>query len=190
MPLVHFEMQSGSNNILQEMNRKHTVQDYLKTIDKLKKVNPKLKFSSDFIIGYPTETYEDFQQTLNLMNNIKFINSYSFIFSARPGTPAYNLEMVNEKEAKKRLVEFQSLADKIKINYRKELINKNAKVLFENKAKNENKYFGRDEYFNSVIVESKSNLIGKIKDVKILTVNQNTLFGEINSNLNQTNYAA
>jgi len=190
MPLIHLPVQSGSNKVLKAMNRKHTIKEYLKVVEKLIELRPNIKFSSDFIIGYPTETYEDFQQTLNLMNNIKFINSYSFIFSARPGTPAYNLEMVNEKEAKKRLVEFQSLADKIKINYRKELINKNAKVLFENKVKNENKYFGRDEYFNSVIVESKSNLIGKIKDVKILTVNQNTLFGEINSNLNQTNYAA
>ena len=190
MPLVHLPVQSGSNKVLQSMNRKHTIKEYLKVVEKLIKFRPNIKFSSDFIIGYPTETYEDFQQTLKLMNNIKFINSYSFIFSARPGTPAYNLEMVSEKEAKKRLIEFQLLADKIKINYRKELINKNAKVLFENKAKNKNKYFGRDEYFNSVIVESKSNLIGKIKDVKILTVNQNTLFGEIISNLNETNYAA
>ncbi len=161
MPLIHLPVQSGSNKVLKAMNRKHTIKEYLKVVEKLIELRPNIKFSSDFIIGYPTETYEDFQQTLNLMNNIKFINSYSFIFSARPGTPAYNLEMVNEKEAKKRLVEFQSLADKIKINYRKELINKNAKVLFENKVKNENKYFGRDEYFNSVIVESKSNLIGK-----------------------------
>ena len=190
MPLVHLPVQSGSNKVLKAMNRKHTIKEYLKVVEKLIEFKPNIKFSSDFIIGYPTETYEDFQQTLKLMNNIKFINSYSFIFSARPGTPAYNLEMVSEKEAKKRLIEFQFLADKIKINYRKELINKNAKVLFENKAKNKNKYFGRDEYFNSVIVESKSNLIGKIKDVKILTVNQNTLFGEIISNLNETNYAA
>ena len=190
MPLVHLPVQSGSNKVLKAMNRKHTIKEYLKVVEKLIEFKPNIKFSSDFIIGYPTETYEDFQQTLKLMNNIKFINSYSFIFSARPGTPAYNLEMVSEKEAKKRLIEFQLLADKIKINYRKELINKNAKVLFENKAKNKNKYFGRDEYFNSVIVESKSNLIGKIKDVKILTVNQNTLFGEIISNLNKANYAA
>ncbi|MDC2986582.1 tRNA (N6-isopentenyl adenosine(37)-C2)-methylthiotransferase MiaB [Candidatus Pelagibacter bacterium] len=190
MPLVHLPVQSGSNKVLQAMNRKHTIEEYLKVVEKLIKFRPNIKFSSDFIIGYPTETNEDFQQTLKLMNNIKFINSYSFIFSARPGTPAYNLETVSEKEAKKRLIEFQFLADKIKINYRKELINKNAKVLFENKVKNDNKYFGRDEYFNSVIVESKDNLIGKIKNIKILNVNQNTLFGEIISNLNQTNYAA
>ena len=102
MPLIHLPVQSGSNKVLKAMNRKHTIKEYLKVVEKLIELRPNIKFSSDFIIGYPTETYEDFQQTLNLMNNIKFINSYSFIFSARPGTPAYNLEMVNEKEAKKR----------------------------------------------------------------------------------------
>ena len=81
--------------------------------------------------------------------------------------------MIN-KDAKNRLIQFQKLADKIKINYRKNLINKTASVLFENKIKNENKYFGRDEYSNSVIVESHENLIGKIKNVKILKVNHNT----------------
>ena len=97
MPLIHLPVQSGSNKVLKAMNRKHTIKEYLKVVEKLIELRPNIKFSSDFIIGYPTETYEDFQQTLNLMNNIKFINSYSFIFSARPGTPAYNLEMVNEK---------------------------------------------------------------------------------------------
>ena len=93
MPLIHLPVQSGSNKVLKAMNRKHTIKEYLKVVEKLKKARPNIKFSSDFIIGYPTETYEDFQQTLKLMNNIKFINSYSFIFSARPGTPAYNLEI-------------------------------------------------------------------------------------------------
>ena len=85
---------------------------------------------------------------------------------------------------------FQNIAEKIKSDYRKNLIDKNLKVLFENKIKNENKYFGRDEFFNSVIVESDVNLTGTIKDVKIKNVNRNTLFGEKISNLNSTNYAA
>ena len=88
MPLIHLPVQSGSNKILKEMNRKHTVQDYLEIIDKLKAVNPKVKFSSDFIIGYPGETENDFKNTLNLLNKIEFINCFSFIFSPRPGTPA------------------------------------------------------------------------------------------------------
>ena len=190
MPLIHLPVQSGSNKILDSMNRKHTIEEYLFILKKLIKVKSNIKFSSDFIIGYPGETSSDFESTMKLMNEIKFINSYSFIFSARPGTPAFDLNIVDQIETKNRLLQFQKLADKIKIDYRKNLINKTASVLFENKIKNDNKYFGRDEYSNSVIVESHENLIGKIKSVKILKVNHNTLFGDIIFNTNQTNYAA
>ena len=190
MPLIHLPVQSGSDKILNSMNRKHTIKEYLDIIKKLKKANSNIKFSSDFIIGYPGEDYSDFQKTVNLMQEVKFINSYSFIYSARPGTPAYNLKSIDQKEAKNRLMYFQNTAEKIKSDYRKNLIDKNLKVLFENKIKNENKYFGRDEFFNSVIAESDVNLTGKIKDVKITNVNRNTLFGEKISNLNSTNYAA
>ena len=122
MPLIHLPVQSGSNKILKAMNRKHTIEEYLEIIEKLKKVKPNIEFSSDFIIGFPGETYDDFQKTIKLMKNVKFINSYSFIFSARPGTPAFNLEKIDEKDAKKRLIKFQNIAEKIKINYRKSLI--------------------------------------------------------------------
>ena len=190
MPLIHLPVQSGSNKILKEMNRKHTIEEYIDIIERIKKVKPDIKFSSDFIIGYPGETNNDFQKTLKLMNNIKFINSYSFVFSARPGTPAYNLTNCDQNDAKKRLKNFQVAAEIIKSKYRNNLINKISTVLFENKTKNENEYFGRDEYFNSVIVESDLNLIGEIKNVRILKINQNTLFGEIVSNLHRKNYAA
>ena len=190
MPLIHLPVQSGSDKILNSMNRKHTIKEYLDIIKKLKKANSNIKFSSDFIIGYPGEDYSDFQKTVNLMQEVKFINSYSFIYSARPGTPAYSLKSIDQKEAKNRLMYFQNTAEKIKSDYRKNLIDKNLKVLFENKIKNENKYFGRDEFFNSVIAESDVNLTGKIKDVKITNVNRNTLFGEKILNLNSTNYAA
>ena len=86
------------------MNRKHTQTNYLEKINKLKKVKPNIKFSSDFIIGYPGETEKDFRETLQIMTDIKFINSFSFIFNARPGTPAAKLEKVDEKIAKQRLL--------------------------------------------------------------------------------------
>ena len=190
MPLIHLPVQSGSNKMLEEMNRKHTVEEYLAIIKKLIKVKPKIKFSSDFIIGYPGETDVDFKKTIDLMTKVGFINSFSFIFSARPGTPAFNLNKVDNKVAKDRLIEFQRIAEKTKTNYRKELIKKTAKVLFENKMKTGNNYFGRDEYFNSVIVNSHIDITGKIKNVKILKGNQNTFFGEIVPNLNQNDYAA
>ena len=190
MPLIHLPVQSGSNNMLAAMNRKHTIEEYLKIIKKLKNINSSIKFSSDFIIGYPGETSEDFKQTEKLMKYVKYINSYSFIFSARPGTPAFKLDRINQSEAKKRLISFQSTAEEIKTNYRKTLIGKISNVLFENKTKDGNKYFGRDEYLNSVIVKCNESIVGKIKKVKIISGNHNTLYGEIFSNLNQDNYAA
>ena len=91
MPFIHLPIQSGSNKILKLMNRKHTVEQYLDIYDRLKKINPKIEFSSDFIISYPGETEEDFNDTVQLIKKIKFINSYSFIFSPRPGTKASEL---------------------------------------------------------------------------------------------------
>ncbi len=190
MPLIHLPVQSGSDKILKAMNRKHNIEQYMKIIKKLKKLNINIKFSSDFIIGYPEETAEDFNKTLNLMKKIGFINSYSFIFSGRPGTPAFKLPKVDNIEAKKRLIQFQTVAGNIKRKYRETLINETRAVLFENKIKNDNKYFGRDEYFNSVVVESNEKLTGMIKNVKILESNQNTLFGEIISTINQKKSAA
>jgi len=190
MPLIHLPVQSGSNKILEVMNRKHTIEEYLIIIDKLKKVNSNIKFSSDFIIGYPEETLEDYKQTEKLIKNVNYINSYSFIFSARPGTPAFKLKKVNQSEAKERLISFQKIAEQIKTKYRETLIGRISNVLFENKTKEGNKYFGRDEYLNSVIVKSNESLVGKIKKVKIVSGNHNTLYGEALSNLNQNNYAA
>ena len=179
MPLIHLPIQSGSNKILANMNRKHTVQEFIRKISKLKKVRPTIQFSSDFIIGYPGESEKDFRETLQIMTDVKFINSFSFIFNARPGTPAAKLETVDEKIAKQRLFKFQEISTQIKRNYRKELLNKTSLVLFENKTKIGNNYFGRDEYYNSVIVESNDSLVGKIKKIKIQEINNNTMFGNI-----------
>ena len=189
MPLIHLPIQSGSNKILKSMNRKHSVEDYLNLVNKLKRLNPAIRFSSDFIIGYPGETDKDFNDTLKLLKEVEFINSYSFIFSPRPGTPASKMEKIDENLAKERLKIFQKSAGELKMKYRKELFNKKSSVLFENKIKGkENEFFGRDEYLNSVIVKSQSDLIGKIEEVDILEGNQNTLYGKIEKKFN--NFAA
>jgi len=190
MPLIHLPVQSGSNKILKNMNRKHTIEEYLEIIKKLKSIKSNVKFSSDFIIGYPGETEDDFEKTIELMKEVKFINSYSFLYSARPGTPAFNLDKIDENIAKERLFLFQNLSKKIKTEYRENLLSKTMTVLFENETKEKNKYFGRDEYFNSVIVESNENLVNKIKKIKIIKINQNTLFGEIDMHSIQNNFAA
>ena len=190
MPLIHLPVQSGSNKILRSMNRKHTVEEYLMIIEKLKKANPLVKFSSDFIIGYPGETQRDFEETLNLLTEVKFINTYSFIFSPRPGTPASKEKIMKEEIARERLMIFQKKAQEIKLTYRKTLFNQTSKVLFENKSKDKNQFFGRDEFQNSVIVKTEENLKGKIKDVKIIDGNQNTLFGEIVQSIDKKEFAA
>ena len=190
MPLLHLPVQTGSTKILKNMNRNHSIKQYLEIINRLKEKNSSIKFSSDFIIAYPGETKDDFEKTISLVKEVGFINSYSFIFSPRPGTPAGNLQEVDTKIAKERLFIFQHIADEIKKNYRKKLINSNAKVLFENKMKNENKFFGRDEYFNSVIVNSMEDLTGKIRNVKINQCNQNTLFGEVITDTQHKEHAA
>ena len=190
MPLLHLPVQSGSTKILKNMNRNHSIKQYLEIINRLKEKNSSIKFSSDFIIAYPGETKDDFEKTISLVKEVGFINSYSFIFSPRPGTPAGNLQEVDTKIAKERLFIFQHIADDIKKNYRKKLINSNAKVLFENKMKNENKFFGRDEYFNSVIVNSREDLTGKIRNVRINQCNQNTLFGEVITDTQHKEHAA
>tara|TARA_B100000963_G_scaffold293791_1_gene264275 strand:- start:8258 stop:9556 length:1299 start_codon:yes stop_codon:yes gene_type:complete len=191
MPLIHLPVQSGSNKILKNMNRKHTIEEYLELIQKLKKVNPTIKFSSDFIIGYPGETENDFQETINLIKDVKFINSYSFIFSARPGTPASKMKMIDYKLAKERLNLFQKLAGEIKLRYRKNLFNKKSIVLFENATSNKNEFFGKDEFSNPVVVRSKEKLTGQIKQVKITNGGHNTLFGEISGNFhNKKEFAA
>ena len=103
MPLVHLPVQSGSDKILKLMNRKHQVKDYLNIYKKLKKINPAIRFSSDFIIGYPGEDEKDFNNTLNLIKEIEFINSYSFVFSPRPGTIASKLQLIDNKISFNRL---------------------------------------------------------------------------------------
>ena len=178
MPLLHLPIQTGSSKMLREMNRKHTVDDYLNIINKLIKAKPAIKFSSDFIIGYPGENDEDFQKTIELMKQVEFINSYSFVFSPRPGTPAGKLTLIDNVITKERLIEFQDLAHKIKMKYRKSLINKKIKVLFENKTLKENKYFGRDEHNNSVVIPSEKDLTGQVHEILISECNQNTLFGK------------
>tara|TARA_B100001057_G_scaffold348602_1_gene349991 strand:- start:4057 stop:5385 length:1329 start_codon:yes stop_codon:yes gene_type:complete len=185
MPLVHLPVQSGSNKILDLMNRKHTVDNYLKIFNDLKEINPNIEFSSDFIIGYPGEEEMDFNDTLNLVKEVKFINSYSYIFSPRPGTIAANLDLIEKKTSMQRLEKIQTLLYENQISMNKSLENKIINVLVENITDDGNKVFGRSEYMTSVIFNGKDKDIGKILPVKIIKSNRSTLFGELEVNLNQ-----
>ena len=182
MPLVHLPVQSGSNKILKLMNRKHTIQEYLSIYERLKKINSNIEFSSDFIIGYPEENDDDFNCTMELIEKVRFTNSYSFIFSPRPGTVAAELELVDKQKAKERLKIIQKKLSEIQINKNKSLEGKTLKVLVENKMKDKNKLFGRTEHMTSVIFDGDSDHIGKIIEIEITSSNQNSLFGKIKEN--------
>ena len=179
MPFVHLPIQSGSDRILKMMNRKHTVNYYLNIYEKLIKINPDIKFSSDFIIGYPGETENDFKETLNLVNKIKFINSFSFIFSPRPGTKAAELEITDKDKLKNRLITIQDKLFSNQIELNKSFEGKTLEVLVENKLKNQNKYFGRNKFLNSVIFDGNESHIGKLIKVNVEKSNQNSLFGKV-----------
>ena len=182
MPFVHLPIQSGSNKILKQMNRKHTVEKYMEIYEKLLKINPKIEFSSDFIIAYPGETENDFNETLNLVKKIKFINSFSFIFSPRPGTKAANLDQIDKEIAKERLLKIQKYLFKFQLIKNETFIDKSIDVLVENKLVGQDKFFGRNQYMNSVIFDGNKNLIGKNLNIKIEHVNQKSLFGKIEKN--------
>ena len=179
MPFVHLPIQSGSDRILKMMNRKHTVNYYLNIYEKLIKINPDIKFSSDFIIGYPGETENDFKETINLVNKIKFINSFSFIFSPRPGTKAAELNITDKDKLKNRLITIQEKLFSNQIELNKSLEGKTLEVLVENKLKNQNKYFGRNKFLSSVIFDGNESHIGKLIKVNIEKSNQNSLFGKV-----------
>ncbi len=181
MPLIHLPVQTGSNKILKLMNRKHLISDYIRTYEKLKNINPRIEFSSDFIIAYPGESDDDFMATFNLIKNIKFINSFSFIFSPRPGTTASNLDLIDKKISLERLEKVQKQLFNHQIAMNKSLENREIEVLVENKTEKSAQFFGRSEYMTPVIFDGNDKEVGSIIKVKVKSSNQNTLFG-ISSN--------
>ena len=178
MPFLHLPVQSGSDKILKSMNRKHTIEQYLDSIDKLKKINPEIKFSSDFIVGYPGESEKDFNDTISLIKKVNFINSFSFIYSPRPGTPASRMKMLDIKIQKKRLIILQNLLEKIQIKKNYDKIKKVEEVLVENRLKNQTQYFGRTRDLTPVILNNISDDdIGNIIKVRIDKCDKKSLFG-------------
>jgi len=176
MPFLHLPVQSGSDKILKLMNRKHDLNYYLSIIKKLEKINKDIKFSSDFIVGYPGETESDFEDTITLIKKIGFVNSYSFIFSPRPGTPATNKKLNDLTESKKRLQKLQSILESFQLEKNKKYRGKYCEVLVENKLDMQEKYFGRTKCMSPVIFESDSCKPGELVNVKIASINQNNLF--------------
>ena len=174
MPFVHLPIQSGSDEILKNMNRKYKVKDYIKIIEKLRLSRKDIAVSSDFIVGFPGETDEDFENTIKLINEVNFSIAYSFCFSSRPGTPSSKLtNHIEEKIKKERLEILQNLLKKQQEKYNNSFVGKNLSILFEKKGRHSKQYIGRSIYNQSVFMNSNENLIGKIINTKI---NRNTNF--------------
>ena len=177
MPFLHLPIQSGSDRILKLMNRKHNRKYYLSIIERLKNVNKDIKISSDFIVGYPGEIEKDFKDTIELIKKIGFINSYSFIFSPRPGTPAAEKKLNNLVESENRLRELQNILENFQCENHKSYLQQDCEVLVENKLNKQERYFGRNKYMTPVIFESDNCKPGDLVNVKIMSFNQKNLFG-------------
>jgi len=182
MPCLHLPVQSGSNKILLSMNRKHDKEYYFSIINKLKKINKEIKISSDFIVGYPGESEKDFNETIDLVKKIGFVNSYSFTFSPRPGTPAAKKTTSNIEENDKRLKKLQNILENFQLINNKKYLNKHVEVLVENKLNNQEKYFGRTKYMTPVILQDDNCKVGDLVKVKIMSFNQKNLFGIYKNN--------
>ncbi len=178
MPYLHLPVQSGSDSILKAMNRRHTSGDYLKVIDKLRSANPNLGFSSDFIVGFPGETDADFQATLDIVNNVKYIQAFSFKYSRRAGTPAALMpNQVEEKIKKERLDILQDLLFSYQLKFNKESVGKVMPVLFDMKGRHKGQLIGRTPYMQNLHAELGKECLNKIINVKITDATTNSLSG-------------
>lgn len=183
MPYLHLPIQSGSDKILKAMNRRHDSSAYLRVIDKLKAANPKIGMSSDFIVGFPGETDEDFQKTLDIVNKVKYIQAFSFKYSRRPGTPAAVMDnQVEEKVKKERLDILQNLLFDYQNKFNQSCVGKTMPVLLEQKGRHKGQLIGRTPYMQNLHVETKSDNINKIINVEVQQATTNSLSGKEISN--------
>jgi tRNA-2-methylthio-N6-dimethylallyladenosine synthase len=180
MPFLHLPVQSGSNKILKSMNRSHDRDFYFKIVDKFRKYQPDIAFSSDFIVGYPGETDRDFEDTLDLVRRVQYAQCYSFKYSPRPGTPASMIdEQVPENVKAERLAILQELLKEQQLQFNNEYIGQTIDVLFDKLGKHEGQIIGKSPYLQSVVVRENSCIIGDIKPVKITQSGLNNLVGTI-----------
>ena len=179
MPYLHLPIQSGSDKILKAMNRRHTSGDYLRIVEKLQKANPDLRMSSDFIVGFPGETDEDFQATLDVVNQVKYIQAFSFKYSRRAGTPAAIMpNQVEEKIKKERLDILQTLLFSYQEAFNKSCVGKVMPVLFEQKGRHKGQLIGRTPYMQNLHIETESANINKIINVEVTEATTNSLSGK------------
>jgi len=180
MPFVHLPVQSGSDRLLAVMNRRHTADDYRRVIDRFRAVRQDIAFSSDFIVGFPGETEEDFLATLALVTQIGYAGAYSFKYSPRPGTPAADMrETASAAEMDERLVRLQELIDSQQSAFNRAMIGNTVDVLFERAARNPGQIVGRTAYLQPAHVMAPADIIGQVLPVRIESLERYSLLGEL-----------
>lgn len=183
MPYLHLPVQSGSDKVLKAMNRRHTSGQYLDIIAKLRDANPDLRFSSDFIVGFPGETDTDFQATLDIINQVKFIQAFSFKYSRRAGTPAALMPgQIEEKVKKERLDILQNLLFSYQLNFNKETVGKIMPVLFETRGRHAGQLVGRTPYMQNLHAELGKECLNKIVNIRVTEATTNSLSGQKEGN--------
>lgn len=178
MPYLHLPIQSGSNKVLELMNRKHTAEAYLESIEKFRKARPDIAISSDFIVGFSGETEQDHQDTLELIKKVGYTACYSFKYSPRPGTPGAAMKGVVAEDIKeRRLQELQALLTQQQTDFNKNFIGQTVEVLLDRKGSKTGQIMGKSPYMQSVYVEADESLLGQTVNVKIKRASQNSLSG-------------
>ena len=179
LPYLHLPVQSGDNNVLEFMNRKYTVESYIKIINKLRNVRQDMAFSSDFIVGFPGETKDAFNNTLNLVKEVNYCQAYSFKYSRRPGTPGSVLKgQVTDNIKDERLSELQNILNEQQLSFNNRFIGKSFDVLLERIGKKDNQLVGKSPYMQAVHVKTKNHKIGDIVKINILRADKNSLEGK------------
>jgi tRNA-2-methylthio-N6-dimethylallyladenosine synthase len=182
MPFLHLPVQSGSDKILKAMNRKHNIETYFSIIDRLRDARKGMAFSSDFIVGYPGETEQDFLYTMELVKRVNFAQAYSFKYSPRPGTPASTMAQVPEDVKSDRLQRLQDLINQQQQAFNNASLGQTFDVLMEKSGKYENQFSGKSEYMQTVNIQDASEYIGQIVKAKIIKSSANSLQGELIKN--------
>lgn len=182
MPFIHLPVQSGSNAVLKAMNRGYTIEDYKRLIDQIKNTCPNVVFASDFIIGFPGETEEDFEDTLDLVRYVNYTQAFSFKYSRRPGTPASVMDnQISETVKEERLQRLQCLLNQQQKKFNEDCAGKVCSVMFQKYGKYPNQILGKSEYMQSVVISNVDprSLMYTIRPVRIIRATLNSLEGEL-----------
>jgi tRNA-2-methylthio-N6-dimethylallyladenosine synthase len=178
MPQLHLPVQSGSNRVLEAMNRRHTRADYLRVVDRLRDARPDIALTSDFIVGFPGETESDFADTLMLIGEIGLSTAFSFKYSQRPGTPGAAMDdQIAEEIKTERLQRLQDEIERHQVAFNRSCLNRRLDVLFERKGRHPGQIVGKSPYLQQVQVTASSSLIGTIAEVSVTEISSNSLFG-------------